>query len=95
VKDFSPDELAVHFNSNNELIIEGNHEEKPDEHGYITRRFKRRYDVPSDIIEEKMVCSISSDGILKVHVPRVQQPKATHKQIPIVQTGEPAKKAVA
>jgi HSP20 family molecular chaperone IbpA len=99
VEHFSPDELAVHFNSNNELIIEAEHDEKPDEHGVVSRHFKRIYYVPSDIIEDDMVCSISTGGILTVHVPRVQ-PKLQlkkipileeKKKIPIVETGKPHK----
>jgi crystallin alpha B len=90
VEEFTPDELLVHFTSR-ELIIEGKHQEKTDEHGFVSRHFKRRYAVPTDIIEDDMVCSISSDGVLTVHIPRVQ-PKVSNKKIAIVQTGQPAAK---
>jgi crystallin alpha B len=54
------------------LIIEGNHEEKQDEHGFITRSFKRRFQLPSEVNKEdlQLECEIGVDGVLKVTVPK-------------------------
>ncbi len=45
-----------------------------DEHGFIARSFSRRYPLPADIImeefDDKVMCELSSDGVLTVTVPR-------------------------
>src|SRR5690242_14888947 len=43
-KQFKPDELNVSVDDDKyQLVIHGKHEERTDEHGYITREFERRY----------------------------------------------------
>lgn len=69
VQQFGPGEISVKT-SEGAVIVEGKHEEKQDEHGYISRHFKRRYVLPKDVDIEKVVSSLSSDGILTVSVPK-------------------------
>jgi len=91
VEHFSPDEILVHFTGNNHLVIEGKHEEKlEDDDGFVSRQFRRRYEVPKDIEEDDMVCNLSSDGILTVSVPRHPPKMDGAKRIPITQTNQPA-----
>lgn len=93
VQQFSPNEITVKT-SNNSIIVEGKHEEKQDEHGYISRHFTRRYILPSDHDIGDVVSSLSSDGILTVSVPKKsQKPINTERVVPITQTG-PAKSTV-
>jgi HSP20 family molecular chaperone IbpA len=45
---FRPEELSVNVKGK-ELIIEGNHEAKSDQHGSIQRRFVRKYALPKNV----------------------------------------------
>lgn len=69
VQQFAPGEITVKT-SEGAVIVEGKHEEKQDEHGFISRQFKRRYLLPKDVDIEQIVSSLSSDGILTVSVPK-------------------------
>lgn len=94
VQQFSPNEITVKT-SNNSIIVEGKHEEKQDEHGYISRHFVRRYILPSDHDINDVISSLSSDGILTVTAPKKsQKPVSTERMVPITQTG-PAKSTVS
>jgi crystallin alpha B len=69
VQQFKPEEITVKT-VDNSITVEGRHEEKQDEHGYITRHFVRRYVLPKDVHVEQVQCNLSSDGILSVAVPK-------------------------
>jgi crystallin, alpha B len=69
VQQFTPEEITVKT-VDNTVTIEGKHEEKQDEHGYITRHFVRRYVLPKDVHTDNVQCNLSSDGILAVIVPK-------------------------
>jgi crystallin alpha B len=49
VQQFKPDELTVKT-VNDYVVVEGKHEERQDEHGFISRQFQRRYKLPNDIL---------------------------------------------
>ncbi|XP_022174800.1 protein lethal(2)essential for life-like [Myzus persicae] len=93
VQQFGPGEITVKT-SEGAIIVEGKHEEKQDEHGFISRQFKRRYLLPKDVDIEKVVSSLSSDGILTVSVPKKETQVTGERSVPIIQTGIPAAKAV-
>jgi len=69
VQQFKPEEISVKSHDN-VVTIEGKHEEKQDEHGYISRHFLRRYVLPKDVHTENVQCNLSSDGVLSVVVPK-------------------------
>lgn len=46
VQQFSPNEISVKV-TDKFVIVEAKHEEKQDEHGYVSRQFTRRYMLPS------------------------------------------------
>jgi hypothetical protein len=69
VQQFAPSEITVKT-LDNTVIVEGKHEEKQDEHGYVSRHFVRRYILPSDIEVNNIVSSLSSDGVLTVTAPK-------------------------
>ncbi len=50
------------------LLIEGKHEERPDEHGYISRQFTRKYVLPKNVDPATVVSNLSHDGNLTVQV---------------------------
>lgn len=90
VQQFAPNEIAVKVIGNNAVVIEGKHEEKQDEHGFISRHFIRKYILPDGHDINNVVCNLSSDGVLNITAPRVDQ-TAEHRKIPIEQTGIPSK----
>ncbi|KAG8040540.1 hypothetical protein G9C98_002536 [Cotesia typhae] len=92
VQQFSPDEIVVKTVDNN-VIVEAKHEEKKDEHGYISRHFIRRYILPSCHDPLEVTSSLSSDGVLTITAPKKRLLSNSNERIVnIVKTGEPATK---
>jgi len=90
VQQFKAEELSVKI-VDNSIVVEGKHEERPDEHGFITRHFIRRYVLPEEVKAESVICNISSDGVLQITAPRVvAQLPSNERSVPINQTGQPA-----
>nr|CAH7753784.1 unnamed protein product [Callosobruchus chinensis] len=90
VQQFAPNEITVKTNGNS-IMVEGKHEEKQDEHGFISRHFVRRYILPETHEIEGVVSSLSSDGILTVTAPKkTEKPTNQERVVPITKTG-PAK----
>ncbi|XP_063216547.1 protein lethal(2)essential for life-like [Bacillus rossius redtenbacheri] len=92
VQQFSPSELTVKT-VGSEVVVEGKHEEKRDEHGFVSRHFVRRYLLPPDTDPKDVQSSLSSDGVLTITSPKKAEPNAPGERlVPIVQTGLPAVK---
>ncbi|XP_067001479.2 protein lethal(2)essential for life [Anabrus simplex] len=90
VQQFKPEEITVKTVGNS-VLIEGKHEERQDEHGYISRQFQRRYALPKDVDPATVSSKLSSDGILTIEGPRKALPESKdEKVIPITQTNAPA-----
>ena len=49
VQQFTPNEISVKI-AEKFIIVEGKHEEKEDEHGYVSRHFTRKYMLPCKYI---------------------------------------------
>ncbi|XP_032525009.1 protein lethal(2)essential for life-like [Danaus plexippus] len=92
VQHFSPDEITVKT-SNGYIVVEGKHEEKQDEHGYISRQFVRRYALPDGCNPDTVESRLSSDGVLTVTAPKQPSALKNEKNIPIQQTGPVRKEA--
>lgn len=94
VQQFKPDEINVKV-VDKYVVVEGKHEEKQDEHGWISRQFTRKYLIPEQCTIDQVSSSLSSDGVLTITAPRKEQPQAqTERSIMIEQTGKPALKEV-
>lgn len=65
VAQFTPEEITVKT-ANGAIVVEGKHEEKQDEHGYVSRHFTRRYTLPQGHNAEDVVSTLSSDGVLTI-----------------------------
>ncbi|XP_069691049.1 protein lethal(2)essential for life-like [Periplaneta americana] len=94
VQQFTPEEITVKT-VDNFVVIEGKHEERQDEHGYISRNFQRRYKLPAECEPETVKSELSSDGVLTITAPKKALPPSsgTERVIPITQTNTPAVKA--
>ncbi|XP_069886951.1 alpha-crystallin A chain isoform X1 [Dipodomys merriami] len=71
VKHFSPEDLTVKV-LEDFVEIHGKHNERQDDHGYISREFHRRYRLPSNVDQSALSCSLSVDGMLTFSGPKVQ-----------------------
>lgn len=91
VYQFSPSEISVKT-VDDVIIIEGKHEEKQDEHGYVTRQFTRRYKLPKEYDPKDVMSSMSSDGVLTIKAPSIAKPEAAvnERVVTIQQTGPAA-----
>lgn len=65
VQQFGHNEIKVKT-SENLLIVKGRHEEKEDEHGLVSRQFKRTYVIPDDVNPEEIISNLSPSGILTI-----------------------------
>ncbi|KAJ0182233.1 hypothetical protein K1T71_001602 [Dendrolimus kikuchii] len=93
VQHFAPEEISVKT-VDGFLVIEAKHEERQDEHGFISRSFSRRYALPEGIEADMVTSKLSSDGVLSITAPLKVPPKtANERVVPIIQTG-PVKKQV-
>jgi crystallin alpha B len=92
VQQFKPNELTVKT-VNDYVIVEGKHEERQDEHGFISRQFQRRYELPTDIEPDTVVSQLSSDGVLTISAPKKALPQSGNERvIQITHTQAPALK---
>nr|AMY63177.1 heat shock protein [Antheraea yamamai] len=87
VQHFTPEEISVKT-ADGYIVVEGKHEEKKDQHGYISRQFTRRYALPEGCTPETVESRLSSDGVLTVIAPRkVPEALEGERKVPISQTG--------
>ncbi|XP_060519417.1 protein lethal(2)essential for life-like [Cylas formicarius] len=88
VQQFKPEEITVKFSGDNTVTVEGKHEEKQDEHGFISRHFVRRYVLPDDVDAQKLQSKLSSDGVLSIAAPKKPEGKQLeYREIPVQRTG--------
>lgn len=69
VKDFTPEEISVKT-SDGLVIVEGTHDERKDEHGFISRHFVRKYRMPEGCNLDRVQSRLTPDGVLVVSAPR-------------------------
>nr|AGM90551.1 HSP21.5 [Chilo suppressalis]AGM90555.1 HSP21.5 [Chilo suppressalis] len=93
VQHFAPEEISVKT-ADGYIVVEGKHEEKQDEHGYISRQFTRRYALPKGVAAERVESRLSTDGVLTITAPREAQiAQANERAVPIARTG-PVRKEI-
>lgn len=86
VQHFAPEDINVRT-VDGFVVIEGRHEEKQDQHGWVSRQFTRRYALPEGCNPESVQSRLSSDGVLTVVAPLLRQECANERSVPIVRTG--------
>lgn len=60
VVNFSVDEIFV-TTENEEVVISGQHEDKEDDHGFISRSFTRRFPLQENSIVDKLRCDVGTE----------------------------------
>lgn len=69
VQQFKPEEVSVKV-VDGYIVVDGKHEERSDEHGFISRQFTRRYKVPDNVEPAAITSILSSDGVLSIGAPK-------------------------
>ncbi|XP_068083337.1 alpha-crystallin B chain-like [Anabrus simplex] len=70
----------------NSVLIEGKYEERPEEHGFISREFQRRHTLPKDVDPNAITSRLTSDEILTIEAPRKALPQLEGERVvPITQ----------
>ncbi|XP_040278198.1 heat shock protein beta-6 [Bufo bufo] len=82
VKHFSPEELTVKVVGDH-VEVHAKHEERPDEHGFISREFHRRYKVPPTVDPTALTSALSAEGLLSIQAPIKEGAKTEERSIPI------------
>lgn len=88
VHQFAPNEITVKT-IDNTVVVDAKHEERQDEHGYISRQFTRRYVLPKEFKIEDVVSQLSSDGVLSIKAPppKALQDESNVRVLQIQHTG--------
>ncbi|XP_014261340.1 alpha-crystallin B chain-like [Cimex lectularius] len=91
VQQFKPEELKVKV-ENDMIVVDAKHEERSDEHGFISRQFTRKYKIPKDVDLNGLKSNLSSDGVLTLQAPKLVTKESMGREIPIIHTNAPAVK---
>ncbi|XP_069057237.1 alpha-crystallin B chain-like [Pleurodeles waltl] len=89
VKHFSPEEMSVKVVGDH-IEVHAKHEERADEHGYISREFHRRYTIPKVVNPAAITSALSPDGILSIEAPTAEAKQPGERTIPIGCQDKPA-----
>lgn len=65
VKSFSPEEISVKVKGR-EVIVEGKHEEKKDDYGFVSRQFTRRYVLPEEYDPDTIATYLDAEGKMTI-----------------------------
>lgn len=76
VSSFKPEEISVKL-VERDIVVEAKHEEREDEHGFVSRQFTRRFTLPKDIDTETITTYLNNDGkmTIKALKPKPIEPK--------------------
>lgn len=93
VQQFKPEEISLKI-VDRSIVLEAKHEEKQDEHGFVSREFVRRYVLPEDYDIAEVSSKLSSDGVLSIIAPPVKKEQG-ERIIPVIRSGPAMKLASA
>ncbi|XP_055952954.1 alpha-crystallin A chain-like [Argiope bruennichi] len=84
VSHFKPEEIEVKIKDDS-VVIHAKHEEKTDQHGFVSREFTRRYMLPEGTEADNVKSSLSPNGILTIEAPKktVEELPSNERVVPI------------
>ncbi|XP_055374667.1 heat shock protein 23-like [Condylostylus longicornis] len=89
VQQFKPSEICVKT-IDNFVVVEAKHEERQDEHGFISRHFVRKYKLPTGYDANLVTSTLSSDGVLTIKAPTPSKLEDNNVRIVQIQQTGPA-----
>jgi HSP20 family molecular chaperone IbpA len=63
VQHFEPNEISVKI-VDNDIVVSGEHPERTDRLGRISRKFQRKYELPADVEPDSIVSTLTPSGVL-------------------------------
>lgn len=84
VKSFKPEEVNVKVKGH-EIIVEGKHEEREDEIGFVSRQFSRRFVLPQEYDPDTVSTFLDAEGKMTINAQKPQPPavETNERKIPI------------
>ncbi|KAK6961173.1 heat shock protein Hsp-12.2 [Biomphalaria glabrata] len=75
---FKPEEVKI-TSENNRVKITAKHEEKQDNHGFVSREICRVYKLPEDVDPKSVTSTMNSQGVLSIKAAKLalEAPKET------------------
>jgi hypothetical protein len=91
VKSFKPEEISVKVKER-EIIVEGKHEERQDEFGFVSRQFSRRCTLPDEFDPDTIATFMNAEGKMTIKAMKPQPPadETQERVIPIQREETPA-----
>ena len=63
VQHFEPNEISVKI-VDNDIVVDGEHSERTDRLGRVSRKFQRKYELPADVEPNTIVSTMTPSGVL-------------------------------
>lgn len=82
VSSFEPEEISVKL-VERDVVVEGKHEEREDEHGFISRQFKRRFTIPEEYDTETLTTCLNKEGKMTIKALKLRPIETKERIIPI------------
>lgn len=79
---FKPEDITVKL-VERDIVVEGKHEEREDEHGFIARQFTRRITIPKEFDTETVTTYLSNDGKMTIKAFKPKPADPQERFIPI------------
>ncbi|KAH9513836.1 hypothetical protein Btru_031521 [Bulinus truncatus] len=75
---YSPEEVKITSDST-KITINAKHEEKQDNHGFVSREITRMYKLPEDVDPKSITSTMNAQGVLSIKVQKkaLEEPKET------------------
>ncbi|CAG5116502.1 unnamed protein product [Candidula unifasciata] len=75
---YAPEEVKI-TSDNDRIIVHAKHEEKQDNHGFVSREMCRKYKLPKECDPKSVISTMNSHGILNIKVAKkaIEPPKET------------------
>ncbi|CAL1544145.1 unnamed protein product [Lymnaea stagnalis] len=78
LKHYKPEEIKI-TSDNQRLTVHAKHEEKQDNHSFVSREICRVYKLPEDVDAKSITSSLNSNGVLSIKATKraIEAPKET------------------
>lgn len=86
---FEPKEISVKT-IDHVIVVECRHDSKDDGHGYVERKFVRKFNLPNEYDMSLVKSTLSKDGILQLEVPKPLSQTIDERHVEVHQSEKPS-----